>query len=119
MARSYELLADRKVIGIFADFLKGSLKEHKFEERLHISPSEGPEVYEYARGEELLSLWLDDNVGSQSETKLTLESETNIADFYTIVSEAIASFHSAFTMKMLSSIPDEVERRKLLDKLIR
>lgn len=119
MARSYELLADKKVIGIFTDFLQGSLKEHKFKERLHISPSEGPEVYEYSRGEELISLCLDDSAGSQLETKLTLESETNIADFYTVVSEAIANFHSAFTMKMLCSIPDEVERRKLLDKMVK
>jgi len=117
MARSYELLADRQVIGIFSDFLKGSLKEHKFEEKLHISPTEGPEVYEYIRGEEIISLSLDDSVGSQLETQLAMESETDIADFYPIVSEAIVSFHSAYTKKMLASIPDRVERRKLIDKL--
>ena len=118
MERRYEFLADIKVIGIFSDFLKGSLKEHKFEEKLHISPSEGPEVYEYIRGEEIVSLSLDDSVGSQTETQLTMESETDIEDFYPIVSEAIVSFHSAFTKKMLFAIPDRVERRQIMEKLI-
>jgi len=118
MERRYELLADGKILRIIIDFFKGSLKNHKFEERLHISPSGGPEVYEYIRGEEILSLSLDDSVGSQFETKLTLESETDIADFYPIISEAIVSFHSAFTKKMVSSIPDKAERRKLMDELM-
>jgi len=118
MERRYELLADREVTRILTDFLKGSLSEHKFKERLHVSPSGGLEVYEYIRGEEILSLSLDDSVGSQSETKLTLESETEVTDFYPIISEAIVNFHLACTKKMISSIPDKAERRRLMDELM-
>ncbi|TKJ35114.1 hypothetical protein CEE39_01510 [bacterium (candidate division B38) B3_B38] len=117
MPRSYELLAEKQVVGIFADFLKESLMEHRFEERLHVAPSEGPEVWEYIRGEEIISLCLDDSVGSQTETQLILESETDIADFYAIITKAIVSFHSGCIKRMLCSIPDDAERRKIMDQL--
>ena len=117
MPRSYELLAETQVIRIFKDFLKESLKEHRFEERLHVAPSEGPEVWEYIRGEEIISLSLDDSAGSQTETGLNLESETDIADFYDVLTKAIVSFHSAYIKKMLCSIPDDAERRKIMDQL--
>ncbi len=117
MPRSYELLAEKQVVGILADFLKGSLKEYRFEERLHVSPSEGPEVWEYIREDEIISLSLDDSAGSQTETRLNLESETDIADFYDVLSRAIVSFHSAYIKKMLLSIPDDAERRRIMDQL--
>lgn len=117
MEKTYEYIGDDDIVGPLRESFARALERRGYVQEVDVVGPGAPHVYEYLKGDSVISVVVDETAGEKWEARITVETEEADEDVAAVVYEAVLKLLADLSTSLIESISVESTRSKVASEL--